>query len=99
MDISRKIFGRSLFRLIMKMTFYGHFVAGENEASIQPLIMRLKKYGVKSILDYSVEKDIQEDEAVQIVKSVREMIFLIMMCREFRPSFCFHYLKNTKRSK
>ncbi|RTG81748.1 proline dehydrogenase [Schistosoma bovis] len=68
MDISRKIFGRSLFRLIMKMTFYGHFVAGENEASIQPLIMRLKKYGVKSILDYSVEKDIQEDEAVQIVK-------------------------------
>ncbi|XP_018652488.1 putative proline oxidase [Schistosoma mansoni] len=68
MDVSRKIFGKSLFRLIMKMTFYGHFVAGENEASIQPLIMRLKKYGVKSILDYSVEKDIQEDEAVQIVK-------------------------------
>ncbi|KAK4471014.1 hypothetical protein MN116_006514 [Schistosoma mekongi] len=75
MSISRKLLGKYLFRRIMMMTFYGHFVAGENETSIQPLIMRLQKYGVKSILDYSVEKDIKEDEAIQIVKrSLSEVI-------------------------
>ncbi|TNN07798.1 Proline dehydrogenase 1 [Schistosoma japonicum] len=75
MGISRKLLGKYLFRRMMMMTFYGHFVAGENEASIQPLIMRLQNYGVKSILDYSVEKDIKEDEAIQIVKkSLSEVI-------------------------
>ncbi|CAH8858179.1 unnamed protein product, partial [Trichobilharzia szidati] len=68
MDISRKLLGKFLFRRMMMMSFYGHFVAGEDEAGIQPLVMRLKKYGVGSILDYSVEKDIQEQEAVDIVK-------------------------------
>ncbi|CAH8561863.1 unnamed protein product [Heterobilharzia americana] len=75
MEFSRKIMGRHLFRKLMIMTFYGHFVAGEDEAGIHPLVMRLRKYGVKSILDYSVEKDIKEDEAVSIVKkSLSEVI-------------------------
>ncbi|TPP63580.1 Proline dehydrogenase [Fasciola gigantica] len=68
MECSRKIFGKWIFRKMMKSTFYGHFVAGEDPNEIKPVVARMRKYGVKSILDYSVEKDINESEAVNKVK-------------------------------
>ncbi|KAF7255049.1 Proline dehydrogenase [Paragonimus skrjabini miyazakii] len=68
MNISRRLLGKRLFRFLMKSTFYGHFVGGEHPDSIKPVIKRIRKYGVKSILDYSVEEDIQESEAVEKVK-------------------------------
>ena len=42
----------------MKATFYGQFVAGEDENKIRPPLNRLRKFGVKAILDYSAEEDI-----------------------------------------
>ena len=39
------------------MTAFGHFVGGETPQEITPVINRLQKYGVKPILDYSVESD------------------------------------------
>lgn len=68
MDYCRKVFGRRIFKGIMKSTFYGHFVAGEDPIQIKPVVSLMRKYGVKSILDYSVEKDIDESEAVNKVK-------------------------------
>ncbi|KAK8728597.1 hypothetical protein OTU49_009038, partial [Cherax quadricarinatus] len=47
----------------MKATFYGHFVAGEDQIKIQPALERLRSFGVKSILDYSVEEDISAETA------------------------------------
>lgn len=47
----------------MRATFYGHFVAGEDEKEIQPVLERLRSFGVKSILDYSAEEDISEEDA------------------------------------
>lgn len=47
----------------MKMTFFGHFVAGEDQFSIIPTLERLRSFGVKPILDYSVEEDISQEEA------------------------------------
>ncbi|KAK8381584.1 hypothetical protein O3P69_018580 [Scylla paramamosain] len=47
----------------MKATFYGHFVAGEDQIKIQPTLERLHSFGVKSILDYSVEEDISSETA------------------------------------
>lgn len=47
----------------MKATFYGHFVAGEDEVQITPVLDRLRQFGVKPILDYSVEEDISQEEA------------------------------------
>jgi proline dehydrogenase len=48
----------------MKTTFYGQFVAGENEVSIRPTLDHLRSFGVKSILDYSAEEDISEEQAI-----------------------------------
>lgn len=55
--------GDRLFALLMKMTFYGHFVAGEDEFKIRPNLERLRSFGVKPILDYSVEEDLTQEEA------------------------------------
>ncbi|XP_078682099.1 proline dehydrogenase 1, mitochondrial-like [Branchiostoma floridae x Branchiostoma belcheri] len=64
MKLGRRVLGRRLFKNCMKATFYGHFVAGEDQVSIKPLIKRMEKFGVGSILDYSVEEDLSRDEAV-----------------------------------
>lgn len=66
MKFGKKILGRRLFHLFMKNTFYGHFVAGENESDIKPVIRRMHSFGVKSILDYSAEEDISEEQAREI---------------------------------
>lgn len=47
----------------MKMTFYGQFVAGEDQESIWPLIRHNRAFGVGSILDYGVEEDLSSEEA------------------------------------
>ncbi|OWF44816.1 Proline dehydrogenase 1, mitochondrial [Mizuhopecten yessoensis] len=60
---SRRILGGTLFRMMMKATFYGHFVAGEDQVAIRPLVSRNKQFGVKSILDYSVEEDLSTEQA------------------------------------
>ncbi|XP_034827536.1 proline dehydrogenase 1, mitochondrial [Maniola hyperantus] len=59
----RQVVGQRLFEVIMKATFYGQFVAGEDQIKIKPTIDRLRSFGVKSILDYSVEEDISQEEA------------------------------------
>lgn len=41
MKVSKAIFGEKLFGLIMKATFYGHFVAGEDRFKIVPTLERL----------------------------------------------------------
>lgn len=61
--VSRKLLGKKLFAQMMKMTFYGHFVAGEDEVKILPVVRRNFQFGVKSILDYSVEMDLSREEA------------------------------------
>ncbi|GBM41137.1 Proline dehydrogenase 1, mitochondrial [Araneus ventricosus] len=47
----------------MRQTFYGHFVAGKDEQDIFPTIQRMQSFGVKSILDYSAEEDLSEEQA------------------------------------
>uniref|UniRef100_T1GRH8 Proline dehydrogenase n=1 Tax=Megaselia scalaris TaxID=36166 RepID=T1GRH8_MEGSC len=75
MKISEKILGKFLFSKLMKATFFGHFVGGEDLKQLMPFVMRLQSFGVKSILDYSVEEDLSEEQAEKIVKesSVSEM--------------------------
>lgn len=65
MQIGKRIMGKRLFEKFMEASFYGHFVAGADQISIQPKIKRLREFGVKAILDYSVEEDISEDDALK----------------------------------
>ena len=65
MKLGKAVLGKALFAKAMKMSFYGQFVAGENRQAIKPAIHRMHSFGVKSILDYSVEEDISEQEAEQ----------------------------------
>ena len=66
MKLGQAVLGKALFGAIMKRTFYGQFVAGENRAGIKPVIHRMHTFGVKSILDYSVEEDITQEQAEKI---------------------------------
>uniref|UniRef100_A0A7E4VVN1 Proline dehydrogenase n=1 Tax=Panagrellus redivivus TaxID=6233 RepID=A0A7E4VVN1_PANRE len=59
----RKALGDTLFKKVLKSTFYGHFVAGETLDEIEPKVQKIRHFGVKSILDYSVESDISQEEA------------------------------------
>ncbi|XP_064619100.1 proline dehydrogenase 1, mitochondrial-like isoform X2 [Lineus longissimus] len=63
MDWTRKVLGNRIFTWAMKATFFGHFVAGENQDDIKPAIARMQHFGVKSILDYSAEEDLSRSQA------------------------------------
>ncbi|XP_065087265.1 proline dehydrogenase 1, mitochondrial isoform X4 [Ochlerotatus camptorhynchus] len=92
MKVAQTILGEKLFTLVMKYTFYGHFVAGEDQVKIVPTLERLRSFGVKPILDYSVEEDLSQEEAekrevenlrVQLMKRIARMNFPIP-----RPRVC-----------
>ncbi|XP_030005694.1 proline dehydrogenase 1, mitochondrial isoform X1 [Sphaeramia orbicularis] len=63
MDLSKKLLGNRMFEKMMKMTFYGQFVAGEDHNAIKPLIRKNQAFGVGAVLDYSVEEDLSQEEA------------------------------------
>lgn len=63
MKIVKGVLGEKLFTQLMKATFYGHFVAGEDENKIKPVLERMYSFGVKPILDYSAEEDLSKEEA------------------------------------
>lgn len=75
MKLAKAMLGEKLFTVLMKGTFYGHFVAGEDEFKIRPKLERLRSFGVKPILDYSVEEDITQEEAEkrEVAASVPEV--------------------------
>lgn len=63
MKFGNKFLGKRIFNRLMKATFYGHFVGGENQEVLKPVVSKLQKFGVGAILDYSVEEDIDESAA------------------------------------
>ena len=61
---SQRLLGKRLFEWIMKRTFYGQFVAGEDLSTIRPMVAQLRKNGVSCILDYAVEEDVSDNTPV-----------------------------------
>ncbi|XP_011408613.2 PREDICTED: proline dehydrogenase 1, mitochondrial-like [Amphimedon queenslandica] len=68
LKVAKKILGQSLFRKLMKWTIYGQFVAGEDLKTLQPAMKHLQSRGVRSILDYAVEDDVQNSEVYMEVR-------------------------------
>eukprot|EP01038_Epipyxis_sp_PR26KG_P011537 gene11537-15453_t len=58
MKLSYNLFGLKITNYVLKLTFFGHFCAGEDQESIKPTVLNLEKHGVGSILDYAAESDI-----------------------------------------
>ena len=89
MKFGKAVLGQALFAKLMKLSFYGHFVAGENRQAIKPVIHRMHSFGVKSILDYSVEEDISEQEAssreMECVRLVLFILFILFILDELNP--------------
>ncbi|GBP17692.1 Proline dehydrogenase 1, mitochondrial [Eumeta japonica] len=84
MKRSRQLLGKKLFEILMKATFYGQFVAGEDQHKIRPVLERLRNFGVKSILDYSVEEDLSQEEAEK-----REVSSRVGCVRSLSPFYLY----------
>ena len=61
---TQKVFGQRIFEKLMKMTIYGHFVAGEDNSEIIQRISKLREDGINCVLDYSAEEDVSDEEKV-----------------------------------
>ena len=62
--LSRRILGSGLHNWLMKRTFYGQFVGGEDLRALQTVIAHLRQSGVSAILDYAVEEDVSDQQPV-----------------------------------
>jgi proline dehydrogenase len=78
----------------MKSTFYGHFVAGEDQKGIRSNVENMMKYGVKSILDYSAEEDLSSESSVK--NSFQNESSKIMSNRKIVDPSEYQSEKNTK---
>jgi proline dehydrogenase len=59
-------------RWIVKPTIYSHFCGGENIDECKPIVDKMAKYNVKSILDYSVEgKENDKDIEAALEETIR----------------------------
>src|SRR6056297_1710892 len=57
---------------IVKPTIYAHFCGGETISECEPVVQKLAKYNVKSILDYSVEgKESSEEMQAALDETIR----------------------------
>ncbi|XP_077996527.1 hydroxyproline dehydrogenase-like [Glandiceps talaboti] len=58
MRLSQKILGKQLSSRLIKSTFYGQFVAGEDIQTVQTCVDRLTQSGIAAILAIPLEEDI-----------------------------------------
>jgi proline dehydrogenase len=54
---TRLFLGDAITDSIMQKTLFGHFCAGTDDTSIQPVIRKLEQAGIGSILDFAAEDD------------------------------------------
>ena len=60
LDLSFRVFGRTLTLAVIHRTFFAHFCAGETADEVEVSMKKLRSMGVGSILDYAAEADIKK---------------------------------------
>lgn len=70
LSISRRLLGGWIVDKALKATLYGHFCAGEDQERIRPVLQRLEKAGVGSILDYVAEADPNEGKGKAVLPTL-----------------------------
>ena len=60
MKLGQRIMGERLFSAVMRATIYGHFVAGDNNATVDNLAKDLAKVGVSGLVTEMLEEDVGE---------------------------------------
>ena len=68
MKLGQKVLGKKLFGLMMKQTFYGHFVAGEDQERIKPTIGRMQRW---DLIYLKNKHDLQREFEQKVIKSFR----------------------------
>ena len=58
----QKVLGNKLTGMLLKLSFFGHFCAGEDKESIRPTVKKLNDANVRCILDYAAEADVTTEE-------------------------------------
>lgn len=66
LELSRRVVGDSITDWLLQQTFFGHFCAGTSSETIRPVIIRLQKNGVGSILDYAAEADVAQPRKLEV---------------------------------
>ena len=83
LKFSYKYFGKVITNAILKVTFFGHFCAGENEQLIKPKVDFLHRNGVGAILDYASESDETNPDSKSPVNLIptQDQLKLKLQCR------------------
>ena len=63
LHLARKLLGQRLFNTLMKMTFYGQFVAGETPEEVRSCVLQLQNLGLRPLLAVPTEEE--PDSAVK----------------------------------
>lgn len=58
-NLMYRVLGTSLSNKILRMTFFGHFCAGEHLDDIRKVLQDLHGKGIGTILDFAAEKDVE----------------------------------------
>lgn len=70
--LSKRVIGERATLALARRTFFAHFCAGEDGASIQPTVQRLRAAGVGAILDYAAEEDVAAEPEAYVRTGERQ---------------------------
>ena len=81
-NLSYRILGKSITNTALRLSFFGHFCAGESELTISPTVKYLESNGIGSILDYAAESDVSEPKKTitEVVLQNPETVSIFILC-------------------
>lgn len=88
LKIARTLLGTKLFILLMKSSFYGHFVAGENRHTIVPTLERCPI--TPPLSDYYLNSQLTQENSTTLIRSYSILpsdLFQFQLTMDCLPAF------------